>query len=179
MAAGAARRACRTGHTPAEAQPPVVISRPLSRHLALLPPHLAAAGLGRAPATALAWMWWFKDWHLDEAYEHLTGAAHRCWWRRLLRRYKLLRLLLPLVVVVEVALLLFLPQQATVWPHHALLPLGHVMKPPPPPRAAPAPTPRRHPHLQAQGARDPGGGRGCAVRGAAHARPHHAATLRR
>ena len=34
----------------------------------------AAAGLGRAPATALAWMWWFKDWHLEDAYEHLTGA---------------------------------------------------------------------------------------------------------
>jgi hypothetical protein len=31
------------------------------------------AGLGRAPATALAWMWWFKDWHLEDAYEHLTG----------------------------------------------------------------------------------------------------------
>lgn len=33
-----------------------------------------AAGLGRAPATALAWMWWFKDWHLEDAYAHLTGA---------------------------------------------------------------------------------------------------------
>lgn len=36
-----------------------------------LPP---AAGLGRAPATALAWMWWFKGWHLEDAYEHLTGT---------------------------------------------------------------------------------------------------------
>lgn len=33
----------------------------------------AAAGLGRAPATALAYMWWFKGWHLEDAYEHLTG----------------------------------------------------------------------------------------------------------
>ncbi|KAL4443451.1 hypothetical protein ABPG75_011188 [Micractinium tetrahymenae] len=31
------------------------------------------AGLGRAPATALAYMWWFKGWHLEDAYEHLTG----------------------------------------------------------------------------------------------------------
>ncbi|EFN57929.1 hypothetical protein CHLNCDRAFT_142013 [Chlorella variabilis] len=31
------------------------------------------AGLGRAPATALAYMWWFKGWHLEDAYQHLTG----------------------------------------------------------------------------------------------------------
>lgn len=31
------------------------------------------AGLGRAPATALAYMWWFKDLPLDAAMAHLTG----------------------------------------------------------------------------------------------------------
>ena len=31
------------------------------------------AGLGRAPATALAYMWWVKGIPLDEAYEHLTS----------------------------------------------------------------------------------------------------------
>lgn len=31
------------------------------------------AGLGRAPATALAYMWWFKGIPLDEAYDHLTS----------------------------------------------------------------------------------------------------------
>ena len=31
------------------------------------------AGLGRAPATALAYMWWFKGMPLDEAYAHLTA----------------------------------------------------------------------------------------------------------
>ncbi|KAI3428039.1 hypothetical protein D9Q98_006425 [Chlorella vulgaris] len=31
------------------------------------------AGLGRAPATALAYMWWFKGIHLEDAYELLTG----------------------------------------------------------------------------------------------------------
>jgi len=31
------------------------------------------AGLGRAPATALAWMWWFKGIPLDEAYAQLTS----------------------------------------------------------------------------------------------------------
>lgn len=31
------------------------------------------AGLGRAPATALAYMWWFKDMPLDAAMAHLTG----------------------------------------------------------------------------------------------------------
>jgi hypothetical protein len=36
---------------------------------------VAAAGLGRAPATALGYMWWFKGWHLEDAYEHLTGKA--------------------------------------------------------------------------------------------------------
>lgn len=41
-------------------------------------PACAAAGLGRAPATALAWMWWFKDWHLEDAYEHLTGGLRAC-----------------------------------------------------------------------------------------------------
>jgi hypothetical protein len=35
---------------------------------------IGAAGLGRAPATALAYMWWFKGWHLEDAYEHLTGG---------------------------------------------------------------------------------------------------------
>eukprot|EP00889_Picochlorum_renovo_P001636 jgi/Picre1/28666/NNA_004066.t1 len=31
------------------------------------------AGLGRAPATALGYMWWMKGIPLDEAYAHLTG----------------------------------------------------------------------------------------------------------
>ena len=31
------------------------------------------AGLGRAPAVALAWMWWYKGYGLEEAYELLTG----------------------------------------------------------------------------------------------------------
>ena len=31
------------------------------------------AGLGRAPATALAWMWWFKGIPLNEAYAQLTS----------------------------------------------------------------------------------------------------------
>ena len=31
------------------------------------------AGLGRAPATALAYMWWIKGMPLDDAYEMLTG----------------------------------------------------------------------------------------------------------
>ncbi|PSC72542.1 phosphoglucan phosphatase amyloplastic [Micractinium conductrix] len=31
------------------------------------------AGLGRAPATSLAYMWWFKGWHLEDAYDYLTG----------------------------------------------------------------------------------------------------------
>ena len=31
------------------------------------------AGLGRAPATALAYMWWFKGMPLDQAYAHLTS----------------------------------------------------------------------------------------------------------
>jgi protein-tyrosine phosphatase len=31
------------------------------------------AGLGRAPATALAYMWWFKGMPLNDAYAHLTA----------------------------------------------------------------------------------------------------------
>lgn len=30
------------------------------------------AGLGRAPAACIAYMFWFRDFTLDEAYEHLT-----------------------------------------------------------------------------------------------------------
>eukprot|EP00878_Enallax_costatus_P036860 GHUV01041436.1.p1 GENE.GHUV01041436.1~~GHUV01041436.1.p1 ORF type:complete len:166 (+),score=46.64 GHUV01041436.1:45-500(+) len=32
------------------------------------------AGLGRAPATALAYMYWLRDWKLQAAYDKLTGA---------------------------------------------------------------------------------------------------------
>jgi hypothetical protein len=35
------------------------------------------AGLGRAPATALAYMYWLRGWQLDEAYDALTGKR-RC-----------------------------------------------------------------------------------------------------
>lgn len=49
--------------------------RPRFRRLLPSPSAAAAAGLGRAPATALAYMWWFKGWHLEDAYQHLTGAA--------------------------------------------------------------------------------------------------------
>ena len=35
------------------------------------------AGLGRAPATALAYMNWLRGWDLNEAHAHLT-AARRC-----------------------------------------------------------------------------------------------------
>lgn len=31
------------------------------------------AGLGRAPAVALAWMWWYKGVPLEDAYALLTG----------------------------------------------------------------------------------------------------------
>lgn len=31
------------------------------------------AGLGRAPATALAYMYWLRGWDLDEAFATLTG----------------------------------------------------------------------------------------------------------
>lgn len=37
----------------------------------------ARAGLGRAPATALAYMYWLRGWQLDEAYDALTGKR-RC-----------------------------------------------------------------------------------------------------
>lgn len=30
------------------------------------------AGLGRAPATCIAYLFWFRDFNLDQAYEHLT-----------------------------------------------------------------------------------------------------------
>lgn len=30
------------------------------------------AGLGRAPACCIAYLFWFRDFSLDEAYEHLT-----------------------------------------------------------------------------------------------------------
>lgn len=30
------------------------------------------AGLGRAPACCIAYLFWFRDFNLDEAYEHLT-----------------------------------------------------------------------------------------------------------
>lgn len=36
-----------------------------------------APGLGRAPATALAYMYWLRGWKLQEAYDKLTGAR-RC-----------------------------------------------------------------------------------------------------
>ena len=58
-ASPAASRACRPRHRP-----------------------VRAAGLGRAPATSLAYMWWFKDWHLEDAYEHLTGAGGTGDWGR-------------------------------------------------------------------------------------------------
>ncbi|KAI8476474.1 MAG: phosphatases II [Monoraphidium minutum] len=32
------------------------------------------AGMGRAPATALAYMHWLRGWDLQEAYDHLTGT---------------------------------------------------------------------------------------------------------
>lgn len=31
------------------------------------------AGLGRAPATCIAYLFWFRDFNLDQAYEHLTS----------------------------------------------------------------------------------------------------------
>lgn len=69
---GESRHACSLSCLPPfEPLPPTCCSiLPLACHL-LFP---AAAGLGRAPATALAWMWWFKGWHLEDAYEHLTSA---------------------------------------------------------------------------------------------------------
>jgi hypothetical protein len=45
-------------------------TRPPIRNLSTHP----TPGLGRAPATALAYMHWLRGWHLQEAYEHLTGT---------------------------------------------------------------------------------------------------------
>ena len=81
--------ACSPGMAP---HPPDALApqdtAPSSPHAsAVRPPRLpacflrcvAAAGLGRAPATALGYMWWFKGWHLEDAYEHLTGKAASCY----------------------------------------------------------------------------------------------------
>lgn len=66
---------CRGGRRPPRAGLHTRRTAPLRCPAVCSPPARTAAGLGRAPATALAYMWWFKGWHLEDAYEHLTGEG--------------------------------------------------------------------------------------------------------
>jgi hypothetical protein len=92
---GAASLVCQCKLSCLSASPPLVSPQPVScaqptlcmqihcqYSLCLHPSpcgcRVLAAGLGRAPATALAYMWWFKGIHLEDAYELLTGKHRRC-----------------------------------------------------------------------------------------------------